>query len=225
MGKILIIKGADFSAVAVDKAGPIINKVSITVVASPSGGGTTTGSGNYAEGSQVTISATPSSGYSFVQWNDGNTNATRTIIVGSSAKTYTAIFEVSGEMTPIWSNAHGFIYTTDNKWYGHGCAAATGYNVTTGQVVKVSILNNTQYTSTSDPSLIRYRHYAVATKSGTDKPEGNTTGVDIGFIKAYKTLESKTAPTQGSETYTITENGVLVVHHYDDQEVKVELVQ
>lgn len=225
MGKILIIKGADFSAVAVGKADPIINKVSITVVASPSGGGTTTGSGNYAEGSQVTISATPSSGYLFVQWNDGNTNATRTITVGALAKTYTAIFEISGEMTPIWSNAQGFFYAIDNKWYKHEGAAATGYNVIIGQVVKVSILNNTQYTKMSDPCTISYRHYAVATKNGTEKPEGTTNGVDVGFIKAYKTLNGYTAPTQGSETYTITENGVLVVHHYDDQEVKVELVQ
>lgn len=223
MGKILIIKGADFSAVAVGKTDPSINKVSITVVASPSGGGTTTGSGNYAEGSQVTISAIPSSGYAFVQWNDGNTNATRTIIVGSSAKTYTAIFEVSSEMTPIWSNAQGFFYAENNKWYGHKWAAATGYNVTTGQVVKVSILNNTHYIS--DSGLIRYKHYAVATKSGTEKPESDIKGVDVGFIKAYKTLNVNTAPVQGSETYTITENGVLVVHHYDDQNIKVELVQ
>lgn len=220
MGKTLIIKGADFSAVAVGKSDLIVNKVSITVVASPSGGGTTTGSGNYAEGSQVTISAIPSSGYSFVQWNDGNTNATRTIIVGSSAKTYTAIFEVSSELTPIWSNAHGFFYTVDNKWYSHESAAATGYNVTTGQVVKVSILNNT-----SSNTLIMYPHYAVATKSGTEKPEGDRGGTDVGFIKAYKTLNEKTAPVQGSETYTITENGVLVVHHYNDQNIKVELVQ
>lgn len=225
MGKILIIKGADFSAVAVGKVDPSINKVSINVVASPSGGGTTTGSGSYAEGSQVTISATPSSGYSFVRWNDGNTNATRTITVGASAKIYTAIFEIGGEMTPIWSNAQGFFYAENNKWYKHICAAATGYNVTTGQVVKVSILNNTQHSESDECGPIRYRHYAVATKNGTEKPEGTTSGVDVGFIKAYKTLGEGITPIQGSETYTITENGVLVVHHYDDQNIKVELVQ
>ena len=134
------------------------------------------------------------------------------------------------ELTPIWSNAHGFFYAKDNKWYLHRCAAATGYNVTTGQVIKVSILNDTQHSTTSGETdgdtLIKYNHYAIATKNGTQKPEGGTggMGVDVGFIKAYKTLDARTAPVQGSETYTITEDGVLVVHHYDDQNIKVELM-
>lgn len=93
MGKILIIKGADFSAVAVSKVEPIIGKVVITVVANPAGGGTVTGGGSYEEGMSIEISATAASGYRFVQWSDGNTNATRTITVGSSSKTYTATFE------------------------------------------------------------------------------------------------------------------------------------
>lgn len=130
------------------------------------------------------------------------------------------------ELTPIWSNANGFIYAEDNKWYGHGCSAATGYNVTTGQIIKVSILNDTQHSTTSGETvndrLIAFNHYAIATKNGTQKPEGQ--GVDVGFIKAYKTLDADTAPVQGSEMYTITEDGVLVVHHYDDQNIKVELM-
>ena len=132
------------------------------------------------------------------------------------------------ELTPIWSNAHGFFYAKDNKWYGHPCAAATGYNVTTGQVIKVSILNDTQHSTTSgetaDDRLIRFNHYAIATKNGTERPVDIANGVDVGFIKAYKTLDANTAPEQGSETYTITEDGVLVVHHYDDQNIKVELM-
>ena len=129
------------------------------------------------------------------------------------------------ELTPIWSNAQGFFYAVDNKWYWHKCAAATGYNVTTGQVIKVSILNNTQHTITSgEGELIAYKHYAIATKNGTKKPVGTADGVDVGFIKAYKTLDASTDPVQGSETYTITEDGVLVVHHYDDQNIKVELL-
>jgi hypothetical protein len=54
--------------------------------------GSTTGSGTYMAGSVTTITATANSGYRFVQWNDGNTNAIRTITVNSDA-TYTAYFE------------------------------------------------------------------------------------------------------------------------------------
>ena len=92
MGKCLIIKGADFSAVSAEQITIEDPRVVITVVASPMGGGTTTGTGSYLPGQSITISATPSAGYDFVQWNDGNTNPTRTIVVGNSAETYTAEF-------------------------------------------------------------------------------------------------------------------------------------
>lgn len=54
--------------------------------------GTTTGGGTYQYGTSVTISATPDACYKFVRWNDGNTDATRSVIVSGDA-TYTAIFE------------------------------------------------------------------------------------------------------------------------------------
>ena len=40
----------------------------------------------------VTITATPKSGFHFVQWNDGSTEATRTIANIKEAKTFTATF-------------------------------------------------------------------------------------------------------------------------------------
>ncbi len=55
-------------------------------------GGTVTGGGTYEEGSTVTFTATPNDGYKFVSWNDGNTNASRTVTVAADA-TYTAQFE------------------------------------------------------------------------------------------------------------------------------------
>ncbi len=63
----------------------------ITVVASPADGGTVTGSGTYEEGANVTITATANEGYTFIQWQDGNTESTRTIVVTGNA-TYTATF-------------------------------------------------------------------------------------------------------------------------------------
>ena len=43
----------------------------------------------YAAGTSVTIGCKPKSGYRFVQWNDGNTNSERTVVVNSDI-TYTA---------------------------------------------------------------------------------------------------------------------------------------
>ena len=94
MGKILIIKNADFSAVAVDKV-DIVTKVQLNVLSSPTGGGTVTGSGGYAQGDVVTITATAAFGYRFVSWNDGNTEASRQITIGLVDKTYVANFAKS----------------------------------------------------------------------------------------------------------------------------------
>lgn len=53
--KILVIKGADFCVVAVGKVIPAAGKIAITILVSPSGGGSVTGSRNDDEGSTVTI--------------------------------------------------------------------------------------------------------------------------------------------------------------------------
>ncbi|WP_457945435.1 Ig-like domain-containing protein [Caproiciproducens sp. LBM24188] len=47
-------------------------------------GGTVTGSGNYAYGSSILISAIPNDNYKFVQWSDGNTDASRYVFVNDN---------------------------------------------------------------------------------------------------------------------------------------------
>ena len=56
--------------------------------------GRTSGSGSYGQGETATISASSNEGYHFFQWNDGNTEATRTVTVTGDA-TYTAFFEAN----------------------------------------------------------------------------------------------------------------------------------
>lgn len=67
-----------------------INSYTLTVTAGT--GGTVSGGGTYNYGATATLKATASSGYHFVKWSDGNTNASRTVTVTGNA-TYTAIFE------------------------------------------------------------------------------------------------------------------------------------
>lgn len=61
------------------------------LIVNPSVGGTVTGGGTYDYGTKVTLKATPSDGYHFVKWSDGDTNPTRTVTVTRSY-TYIAIF-------------------------------------------------------------------------------------------------------------------------------------
>lgn len=67
-----------------------INSYTLTVTAGT--GGTVSGGGTYNYGATATLKATPSAGYHFVKWSDGNTNASRTVTVTGNA-TYTATFE------------------------------------------------------------------------------------------------------------------------------------
>lgn len=63
----------------------------ITVQSNNEVWGTVTGSGTYAEGSEVTISAIPAAGFYFVGWNDGINDNPRLITVTEDA-TYIATF-------------------------------------------------------------------------------------------------------------------------------------
>lgn len=65
--------------------------VEISAIASPSVGGTVSGTGMFAVGTTTPLTATPAEGYTFLRWADGNTNANRSVVV-SGPKTYTAIF-------------------------------------------------------------------------------------------------------------------------------------
>lgn len=64
----------------------------ITVVSADDTMGTVSGGGKYSAGAAATITATAKDGYEFVKWNDGDTNASRTITVNAD-KTYVASFK------------------------------------------------------------------------------------------------------------------------------------
>ena len=65
----------------------------LTVLSSDEAMGTVTGGGTYEEGTEVTLTATPTSdGYAFVKWSDENTDNPRTLTVTGNLE-LTAIFD------------------------------------------------------------------------------------------------------------------------------------
>ena len=70
-----------------------IDQHTISVATNNANYGTVSGGGTYDWNSQQTIKATPKPHYHLKQWNDGNTDATRTITV-TEDKTYTATFAI-----------------------------------------------------------------------------------------------------------------------------------
>ena len=67
-------------------------KYTITVNVNDNAMGSVTGGETVYVGESVTLTATPNPGHAFVKWDDGNTEATRTVMVEGN-KTYTAIFQ------------------------------------------------------------------------------------------------------------------------------------
>ncbi len=69
------------------------NSFAITTAVNDDTMGSVTEGGEYAYGTEITLTATANSGYRFTQWSDGKTDNPRTITVTEN-KTYTAEFEV-----------------------------------------------------------------------------------------------------------------------------------
>lgn len=91
--KIIVIKDVDFSNVALEIVEPKSIYYDISAKVVPDSSGTVTGTGNKKLGTSVTLTATASQGYEFSHWTDGVTTNSRSIIVGPSDRTYTAIFK------------------------------------------------------------------------------------------------------------------------------------
>lgn len=53
-------------------------------------------SGEFKEGTVLSLKATPKTDYEFVEWDDHNTDATRSFTVGTEDKTFKAIFQATG---------------------------------------------------------------------------------------------------------------------------------
>ncbi len=89
------------------------NNYIITATANPAAGGTVSGGGSYAQGANCTLTATPNTGYAFVNWTKNSvvvsTNASYSFTV-SEAATYVANFELQGQITNHWTPIGGTQY-------------------------------------------------------------------------------------------------------------------
>ena len=97
--------------------------------------GTVSGGGYYASGAAYTITATPKSGFRFVQWNDGNTNASRSVTLNSNL-TYTATFE------PNAAPQHTITVQTATPDY---CTVSGGGTYYEGEEITISSVSKNEH--------------------------------------------------------------------------------
>jgi uncharacterized repeat protein (TIGR03803 family) len=134
--------------------GPIGLYYTITTAISPSDGGTTTGGGTVDCGSNVTVCATPSPCYNFLNWTDPNSNVLSTsacyTFVPMTNEVVTANFAVkslpTGSLTNLWIFTNGsdgalpyagLVQGIDSNFYGttYGSGSGPGAN---GNVFRIS---------------------------------------------------------------------------------------
>ena len=80
------------------------------------GNGTVTEGGTYAEGTVVTLTATPDEGYQFTQWSDGNTDNPRTLVLTQDTS-LVAYFEIIYLQPDTVTLCYGETYQWHDKTY------------------------------------------------------------------------------------------------------------
>ena len=89
-------------------------RFNVTVTANNSSWGSVTGSGEYNDGATATLTATANNGYSFVRWDDGNTDNPRSIVVVSDT-VLTALFTHPGTTYNIRTcNGQTLLFAVEN---------------------------------------------------------------------------------------------------------------
>ena len=99
----------------------------ITTSASPTTGGTTTGSGTYLTGLSATVVATPQPGYAFSKWQEGSTTV-------STSSTYT--FDVTGTRTLVAKFNEAFVITATSSPSLGGATEMDSLTYKTGEKAK-----------------------------------------------------------------------------------------
>ncbi len=142
----------------------------ITASAAPSSGGTVTGGGTYNEGTSVTLTATPNTGYNFVNWTKNgtqvSTNPTYTFTATSDG-TYVAHFQMippTGPQLTVYPSATEtsnkipmYVYYFDDFTRAqHIMPASELTAMSGGQITAIKYYTNSDYIPYSSVSEIDF---------------------------------------------------------------------
>jgi len=169
----------------------------IGVVASPTSGGTVGGAGTYPVGTNVQITATANSGWTFIGWSDGNTYATHTITVPATNITFTAAFSQLTVATPTIAPNGGTFTNSVSVTLACG---------TTGATIHYTIDGSTPTTnSTTYVSAITLSNSVTVNAIGVATGYAQSSGVAAGFtiINVPTVATPVFAPAGGTYTSSV----------------------
>lgn len=144
----------------------------VTTSVNPTGAGTTTGSGTYAHEENVTVTASPKSGYQFLTWTENNNIASRNKQYSfkiTKDRNLVANFELLSYNVTTSVNPENAGTTTGAGTYNDGDSVTvnaipkTGYKFTKWTENGTQVSTNSQYsfTITSNRSLVANFEYQI----------------------------------------------------------------
>lgn len=194
---------------------------SISTSSIPAGGGTTSGGGSYNYGESATVTATPSTGYRFVNWTAGgtavSTNASYTFTVTSN-RTLVANFSTLTYTITTSTSPAGVGSASGGGTYNYGATAtvtaatATGYrfvNWTEGGTV-VSTASSYTFTVNSNRSLLANYSINTYTITTSSSPVAGGTASGAGIYNHGTQATVTATPSSGYLFVNWTESGSIV---------------
>ena len=212
--------GFDCSMFVLPTACPIPS-YNITVSANNDAYGEVAGGGTFSEGTQVTVSANPATGYNFVNWTENSSvvstnanytftaTASRTLVANFEAITYT----VTANANPA---AGGSVTGAGSYTYGQTATltatANTGYqfiNWTDGNAV-VSTDENYSFTVSGNRNLVANFQLNTYTISASANPVAGGTVNGAGYYTHGQNVTLSATANTGYNFVNWTENGMIV---------------
>jgi uncharacterized repeat protein (TIGR02543 family) len=214
------------TALATDYVWTFTTLPQVTLSSNPVAGGTTTGAGAFAQGSIVSVTATPNTGYTFTNWTDGVTVVSispsyQFAMAGNKALVANFAPVVAGKFAVVLSsNPIAGGTTIGSGSYDPGSSVTvtattnSGYTFVNwtdnGNVVSTS--SSYQFTITSNRTLVANFRVVPATQvalnlSSSPAAGGSTTGAG-----SFTAGTSVTATATANPNYTFvnwTDNGVI----------------
>ena len=196
---------------------------SIRLTANPTDGGTLSGGGTYQQGATCTVTATPNTNYTFVNWTEGgnvvSTNASYTFIVDSN-RALTANFTMQPQnftITATADPANGGTVTGGGTYQqGQSCTLtatpATGYTFINWTKNGQQVSTNASYTFTVTESAAYVAHFQLQsfTINVSANPSGAGTVTGGGTYNYGASCTVTATPHQRYIFDSWTENGVVV---------------
>ena len=194
---------------------------SISVSPSPAEGGSVSGGGDYSHGEEVTLTAQPASGYSFVNWTEGGTEVSSSStysFTATSSRNLVANFSTQSYTVSVSNSPSSGGTVTGGGTYNHGeqatitASPATGYafvNWTEGGSI---ISTNASYTFTVNSNRSFQANYSqnTYTVSVSNNPSSGGTVTGGGNYNHGEQATITASPAAGYAFVNWTEGGSII---------------